>query len=147
MWNDLLLEFDNDVPVLLKIVIRKSKTDQEGTRDVIVISNNDSSYNPILWIRAYANVTGCIPGQTESKIFKISQDSVRKRLQNMLKSYNISNSRYCTHSFRKGGAHAAAIAGVPDYKIKAHGRWRSSTYTTYTSIQMEEAGKSITQLI
>lgn len=32
---------------------------------------------------------------------------------------------YGLHSFRSGGATAAALSGVPDRVFKKHGRWKS----------------------
>ena len=36
------------------------------------------------------------------------------------------------HSFRSGGATAAAVGGMPERLIKAHGRWVSDVVRQYT---------------
>jgi hypothetical protein len=40
-------------------------------------------------------------------------------------------SLYAGHSFRRGGASALILAGVPDAVVQAHGRWSSDTYKRY----------------
>jgi len=47
------------------------------------------------------------------------------------------------HSFRRGGAHQAAINGISDSEIKKHGRWLSDAYVRYTVVQPEQAGFAI----
>jgi hypothetical protein len=39
--------------------------------------------------------------------------------------------RYAGHSFRRGGASALQLAGVPAALIQRHGRWTSDAYRTY----------------
>ena len=39
------------------------------------------------------------------------------------------------HSFRRGGATATQLAGVPESTIAAHGRWKSLAYRTYFDVQ------------
>ena len=39
------------------------------------------------------------------------------------------------HSFRRGGATAMQLAGVPESTIAAHGRWKSLAYRTYFDVQ------------
>ena len=41
-----------------------------------------------------------------------------------------------THSFRIGGASAAAMAGVPYYVIQTLGRWKSETFKRYISLSV-----------
>jgi hypothetical protein len=42
---------------------------------------------------------------------------------------------YSGHSFRRGGATAMQLAGVPESTIAAHGRWKSLAYRTYFDVQ------------
>jgi len=42
------------------------------------------------------------------------------------------------HSFRAGGASAAAKAGVPDRLFKQHGRWKSDGYVEKTGSLLPE---------
>ena len=43
----------------------------------------------------------------------------------------ISDVNLNTHSFRIGGASAAATAGIPDSTIQVMGRWASNAYRVY----------------
>ena len=47
-----------------------------------------------------------------------------------------------THSFRIGGASAAASAGVPDSVIKIMGRWSSDCYRRYLHVTNGVIGDS-----
>ena len=42
---------------------------------------------------------------------------------------------YSGHSFRRGGASALQIAGVPEATIATHGRWKSLAYRAYFDVQ------------
>ena len=42
---------------------------------------------------------------------------------------------YTGHSFRRGGASALQIAGVPESTIASHGRWKSLAYRAYFDVQ------------
>ena len=42
---------------------------------------------------------------------------------------------YSGHSFRRGGATAMHLAGVPESTIAAHGRWKSLAYRVYFDVQ------------
>ncbi|KAJ3233174.1 hypothetical protein HDU78_006634, partial [Chytriomyces hyalinus] len=44
---------------------------------------------------------------------------------------------YTSHSFRIGGATAAANLGYTEYEIQVLGRWHSDAYMTYLCINME----------
>ena len=54
----------------------------------------------------------------------------RNRLSRVIKSA-IPDTNLDTHSFRIGGASAAAAAGIPDSTIQVMGRWSSNAYRTY----------------
>jgi hypothetical protein len=41
-------------------------------------------------------------------------------------------SRYNSHSFRRGAAHSATTAGIPESEIQVLGRWASDSYKLYT---------------
>ena len=54
----------------------------------------------------------------------------RSRLESVVKAA-IPDINLNTHSFRIGGASAAAAAGIPDSTIQVMGRWASNAYRTY----------------
>jgi integrase len=41
-------------------------------------------------------------------------------------------SKYNSHSFRRGAAHSATAAGIPESEIQVLGRWASDSYKLYT---------------
>ena len=55
--------------------------------------------------------------------------SLRSRLGRVRPA--IDPSEWAGHSFRRGGASALQLAGVPEALIQAHGRWRSQAYRRY----------------
>ena len=71
-------------------------------------------------------------GITQGPLFSLSNGSLLSRrrlsgyLQAALPSLNLN-----THSFRIGGASAAAAMGIPDSTIQILGRWASNAYRTY----------------
>ena len=52
-------------------------------------------------------------------------------VRSILESMGPNSSSYAGHSFRIGGATAAAAAHIPDHLIKSMGRWSSDCYQTY----------------
>jgi integrase len=58
--------------------------------------------------------------------------SVRRWVRNYLRE---PPDDYSGHSFRRGGATAMQLAGVPESTIAAHGRWKSLAYRTYFDVQ------------
>ena len=76
----------------------------------------------------------------DERLFLISSREFRYKLKTYLSKIGVNTSSISMHSFRKGGAHAASIAKVPDSVIQAHGRWQSMCFTRYTAVEIAEAG-------
>lgn len=55
-------------------------------------------------------------------------------LKSRLASIGLDASGYSGHSFRRGAATSAAIAGYSDYEIQLLGRWRSDAYRLYLDV-------------
>ena len=55
----------------------------------------------------------------------MSYTRAREELKHFIDLLGLDKSKYGWHSFRHGGATAAAKSGVPDRLFKEHGRWRS----------------------
>ena len=98
----------------MKVSIRKSKTDPFRQGCAITIwATHRCSY-------------------THGPLFRLSNGSLLSRqrlsgyLQAALPSLNLN-----THSFRIGGASAAAAMGIPDSTIQILGQWASNAYRTY----------------
>lgn len=132
------VHFDKDSNLMV-IFIKSSKTDQEGRGVPIYVTKTSTSYSPFNWIDIYLQKV-----QIGSHLFSFSPQLFRSKLTQYLTGLGIDCENISTHSFRKGGAHAASCAGIPDSVIKAHGRWASMCFTRYTSIDMARAGSTIT---
>ena len=61
----------------------------------------------------------------------VSRTTLACRLSRRLRSLGVTSSLFGLHSFRIGGATAAAMAGLPERVLKAHGRWRSDVVRKY----------------
>lgn len=105
------------------------------------IAKTSSATCPVFWLRKYLALTN-LKGQSES--FLICRLAKTKKGHNVLGHHPISyqtarksfldhtehlatQSAFCLHSLRSGGASAAANNGVSDRRIGKHGRWSSST--------------------
>lgn len=60
-----------------------------------------------------------------------------QKLQSALAHSNLPCGRFRGHSFRIGGATAAAQAGVPDAQIRRMGRWQSDAYMRYIRTRID----------
>lgn len=131
---------ENDLTVAVTII--SSKTDVNGRSETVYIKQGEKAYDCYKWLKKYYD-QNCINAPPDMKLFPISIAEMRSRIHNYYKRIGIDSKNYSCHSFRRGGAHAAAIAGVQDCSIKRHGRWKSSCYTIYTAVEMQEAGREI----
>ena len=127
------------------IFIEYSKTDITGKGVNVEISQTNHQYDPIELTRKLNAMTN---PSDEDKLWCYSLDHLRNLLKKKLGEINEQNpSSYSLHSCRRGGAHAAAMAKVPDCDIKAHGRWLSDAYLLYTEVESRAAGRFITSKI
>ena len=132
-WLDVIIDEETKT---IKIIIRHSKTDATGKGETVHIFQSPLKCHPLQYLQRWKKEC------TTNRLFSMTDETARERLKLFIKQIGAVG-RFSTHSFRKGGAHAAALNGASDASIKTHGRWRSSIYTMYTSIQMEEAGSMI----
>ena len=124
------------------VKIRSSKTDVNGRSTTIYIEKGEKSYDCYKWLQLYMNQNFSNVA-VDMKLFPISIAEIRKRIHDKFQSIGIDPKDYSGHSFRRGGAHAASLAGVQDCAIQKHGRWLSDCYTIYTSVEMQHAGKEV----
>ena len=134
--SDFKLSEDKKV---LTINIQSSKTDQFGRGALTYIYKNESIWCPINYISILDQFE-----KDDDKIMIYSIQALRSHLQVVLKAIGIQDPQnYSWHSFRRGGAYLCGMHQVPDSIIKAHGRWRSSAYIRYVSVDMSHAGERI----
>lgn len=123
------------------IKVEKSKTDQLRQGDEVVIARSGGSACPVSILQQYLSRLNIDPHSDElifrqlvktkssykmvSKDKPISYSTFRDHLSKSLRSVVRDPSVYGTHSFRSGGASAAANSGVGDRVFQRHGRWKS----------------------
>ena len=109
------LEF---VPEGVKILIKRSKTDQSGEGIIKAIPYFDNqNYCPVINLKNYINSK--FVDKKEGKIFKISDKSVALIIKKYAEKAGLDSSRYAGHSLRSGFATAAAEFGAEERNIMA----------------------------
>jgi len=134
--------FHNDY---LEIFISKSKTDCYRNGNNVVISKLDTIYCPVDTLNRYFEASNIV-NTSDMYIFRpisflkkrksfvlrqantrLSYTRAREIIKEALSEIGINVVNFGLHSFRSGGATAAANNKVADRLFKAHGRWKSET--------------------
>jgi integrase len=135
----------------VELIIRRSKTDQRGAGASVVLAALSASGVPIeriarrhlAWVQerganalAPLFVRGLVWPRSRAPRWELGDFT--KRLRTLIGGLQqqgivgaVDVSRLTAHSLRRGGATAAATAGVSIEAIKAHGRWRSDAVAVY----------------
>lgn len=127
--NDIILSDS-----LLRIFIRKSKTDQLGKGIWITLyACSSSPVCPVWLMKAYCSVRPFMYDkffihESGSPLTRYQFNWVFKRC---LERLNLQNSHLTSHSFRIGAATEAARLGLDSELIKKVGRWKSNSYLLY----------------
>ncbi len=102
----------------VKIVIKRSKTDQsgEGTIKAIPYFDNEK-YCPVKALKNYMTYVFAIPNK--GKIFNISDKSVALIIKRYAEKAGLDSSKYAGHSLRSGFATTAAEFGAEERNIMA----------------------------
>ena len=129
------------------IVIKQSKTDPFKAGCTIRVAATNSVICPVTALRQYLHVrVPVVVGPLflfQNRCF-LTRQFVSDFLHRALPNINCN-----THSFRIGGASAAASAGVSDAVIKILGRWSSDAYRRYIRLSdtiVQDAGLRISNL-
>ncbi|XP_033725911.1 uncharacterized protein LOC117315697 [Pecten maximus] len=126
-----------------ELFIEQSKTDIYRDGSWVLIARTDNKLCPVRNLKIYLqlaeisdssseyifrNVTKCKDRYTLRKCNKpMIYSRLRESFLHHFSSVVPDISKYGLHSFRAGGATAAANGGVVDRLFKRHGRWRSET--------------------
>ena len=120
----------------------KNKTDQYRDGAVMLVARTGSSTCPVSIMEKYfskAELTQDAPtyvfrgivhtktGERLQRSGHLSYTRVRELVKQKLAGIGYDVTKIGMHSFRSGGATAAANAGVPDRLFKRHGRWHSES--------------------
>lgn len=120
------------------ILVACSKTDQAGQgQHVFIHHSEDSLLCPVRVLHRLA----CFgpSGRLRGPVFPVhpgaagpvSKNTMLARLHRSLADLGQAHGLFGLHSFRSGGATAAAAGGVPERLIKVHGRWVSDVVRIY----------------
>ena len=106
------------VPEGIKILIKRSKTDQSGEGIVKAIPYFDNQeFCPVLTLRDYINKK--ISKKNQDKIFEISDKSVALIIKKYAQKAGLDSSKYAGHSLRSGFATTTAEYGADERNIMA----------------------------
>lgn len=124
---------------LLRVLIRKSKTDVYKKGNSVHIVRTGTNTCPVKFLERYLDKAGLTRQRSQHFIFRairgkdklnpcndpITYSRAREVLMDYLNKAGFNGSDFGLHSFRSGGATAAASNGIGDRLLKQHGRWRS----------------------
>ena len=121
------------------MLIRFSKTDQLGAGCVITIPESSALTCPV---RAAVEYTNIRPFQGDAYFRRfdttpLSRYEFNKVLRNCIGKLGLPIQCYTSHSFRIGGATAAAMRGYSNEQIKIMGRWSSDSFRRYIRVEMQ----------
>ena len=106
------------VPEGVKILIKRSKTDQSGEGAIKAIPYFDNQeFCPVIALKNYIN--NKFTDKFERKIFEISDKSVALIIKRYADKAGLDSSRYAGHSLRSGFATTAAEFGAEERNIMA----------------------------
>ena len=141
-WGDVAID-NPQSPQLLKVSLKRSKTDQIGKGVDVFVGRTGGSLCPVSGVLAYM----AIRGQLDGPFFQFRDGSpltkaqftrhIRIALQNIGLPYQ----HFAGHSFRSGAATAAANAGIEDSVIRTLGRWNSSAFLAYIRTPREHLAR------
>ena len=106
------------VPEGVKILIKKSKTDQSGEGIIKAIPYfNNTEFCPVITLQKYIKFQD--KNKDEDRIFPISDRSVALIIKRYAKKAGLDSSKYAGHSLRSGFATTAAEFGAEERNIMA----------------------------
>ena len=119
--SELVNIYYNDIEFVtegVKILIKRSKTDQSGEGSVKAIPYFDNQeFCPVVALKNY--VSKKFSNTNEGKIFNISDKSVALIIKRYAKKAGLDSSKYAGHSLRSGFATTAAEFGAEERNIMA----------------------------
>ncbi len=110
------------VPEGVKILIRRSKTDQSGEGSIKAIPYfENQEFCPVIALKDYLNIkfSNSDKSKKDVKIFEISDKSVALIIKRYAEKAGLDSSKYAGHSLRSGFATTAAEFGAEERNIMA----------------------------
>jgi len=119
--SELVNIYNEDVEFVtegVKILVKKSKTDQSGEGIVKAIPYFDNQeFCPVIALKDYIKYK--LANKNEGRIFEISDKSVALIIKKYAEKVGLDSSRYAGHSLRSGFATTAAEFGAEERNIMA----------------------------
>ena len=123
-------------PQLIRLHLRRSKTDQLGRGADIFLGRADDDLCPVAAILAYLAIRGDAAGPLfrRSSTDPLTKAWFVSEVRRNLASLGLCQAHYAGHSFRIG---AATAAGIEDSTIQALGCWSSAAFLSYICLPRE----------
>lgn len=138
-WGDIAVD-NSIVPRVLKVHLKKSKTDQLGKGIDIFIGRTDELLCPVEAFTQYVIRRGSSAGCFF--IFSNQEPLTKTRfvakVREALQAVGLPCDKFAGHSFRIGAATTAAKVGVEDSVIRMLGRWNSAAFLSYVRTPREQ---------
>jgi hypothetical protein len=139
LTRDSIRFFEEGGVVYMELTIPASKTDpfRGGVTITIAAAPNSPSTCPV---RAMKHLFDIHPLPPNAPLFAHADSSPLRRsefirtLEERITAIGLDQSGFSGHSFRRGAATAAGLAGYNDYEIQLLGRWRSDAYKLYIDV-------------
>ena len=124
----------------MRIKVRQSKTDQYRDGNEVLIGRTGNETCPVAMLERYMAMANLTPaeenwlfrpltatkqGHRLKQVGQLTYSRVQEVVREALRRLGEKPDDYGLHSFRAGGASAAANAGVEDWLFKRHRRWKS----------------------
>ena len=122
---------DSTPPTKIRVVLRRSKTDQFGRGVAVWIGETPDEVCPVRAAMDYTarRWTTASPFFHFENGIPLTKSSFVQKVRGIRTRAGVSHAGYSGHSFRIGAAMVAAEAGLEDSVIQALGRWSSSAST------------------
>jgi len=142
-------------PTHVTLHISQSKTDQwRQGNEVVLASLPGQAYCPAIAATGFlALLSACVGCTRDTPVLSsvkktrtrhivlkcsVAINTLTSQLREALQSIGEPANSYSLHSFRSGGATAAAASHVPREVLKMHGRWRSDAVDRYIEVPTEQ---------
>ena len=141
-WGDLTID-NRACPSILKVHLKRSKSDQLGKGVDVFIGRTDGPLCPMAAVLTYIEIRGTADGP----FFMLSsgQPLIKSHfiseIRHALQALGLPYQNFAGHSFRIGAATTAATAGLEDSVIRSLGRWNSDAFLTYIRTPREHLAK------
>jgi len=138
-WDDVAIDNPTS-PKLLRVKLKRSKTDQLGRGAEVFIGRTDGLLCPVSAILSYMAARGSEPGP----FFKyqtgcpLTKPKFTQEIRQVLQECGLPHMNFAGHSFRIGAATTAAGCGIEDSLIRKLGRWNSDAFLRYIRLSQEE---------